>query len=501
VTFSADFADSNNTPLFSYATPGSNNEFLVWVSGGSVNVFVNNGIYDTDIPASALFDGTEHTFTTSWDSTTGTLNSYVDGVLLDTTTISAGNPLASGGNIVFGQEQDSPGGSFDTNQIFEGDLVEVRLWGDVRTPEEVAANAGVPLADGEDNLVSNWVPAADLSGLDDIAGTHPAPFSGDVTTNAADTSGDTLDGGDGNDQIFGGGGDDQITVGVGDMAEGGDDADTFTLDFDQTSSDGSTTIHVDGGTDGTDTDTLDLTGLGTFTLTETTDADGDSTSGSAIYDSGQTVNFAEIEDLITCFGRGTQIKTENGTRSVEELQIGDKLVTRDSDLQTIRWIGKRKLDSTVLARHPNLRPIRIGGGALGDGIPSRDLIVSPQHRIVVRSKIAIRMFETEEVFVAAKHLLGVAGVAVATDLDQITYYHVLCDSHEIIEADGAFAETLYTGTQAMKALTQAARKEIALIFGDLTLQDRSLALLAPKGQQAKKLVERHVKNRRAMYCE
>ena len=202
VTFSADFADSNNTPLFSYATPGSNNEFLVWVSGGSVNVFVNNGIYDTDIPASALFDGTEHTFTTSWDSTTGTLNSYVDGVLLDTTTISAGNPLASGGNIVFGQEQDSPGGSFDTNQIFEGDLVEVRLWGDVRTPEEVAANAGVPLADGEDNLVSNWVPAADLSGLDDIAGTHPAPFSGDVTTNAADTSGDMLDGGDGNDQIL-----------------------------------------------------------------------------------------------------------------------------------------------------------------------------------------------------------------------------------------------------------------------------------------------------------
>ena len=77
---------------------------------------------------------------------------------------------------------------------------------------------------------------------------------------------------------------------------------------------------------------------------------------------------------------------------------------------------------------------------------------------------------------------------------------MLCDNHEIIEADGAFAETLYTGTEAMKAMTPEALEEISLIFGDQPLTNRPLALFTPKGRQAKKLVERHIKNDRAMYC-
>lgn len=310
---------------------------------------------------------------------------------------------------------------------------------------------------------------------------------------------DTVDGGLGDDTIFGRAGDDTITVGVGDTAEGGDDADTFVLDFGQTSSTGSTTIDVDGGTNGVDDDSLDLSGLGRFTRTETTDADGDSTSGTAIFDSGQIVNFTEIENLTVCFAEGTQIKAEDGVIPIEKLCVGDRLATRDHGLQTIRWIGKRVLGADALATHPNLQPIRITAGALGAGRPSRDLVVSPQHRIVVRSKIAVRMFDAEEVFVPAKHLLDLNGVSVATDITTVIYYHLLCDDHEIIEADGALAETLYTGTEAMKAMTPEAREEIALIFGDHPLEDRPLALFCPKGKQAKRLVERHIKNDRAIY--
>ncbi len=313
---------------------------------------------------------------------------------------------------------------------------------------------------------------------------------------------DTVDGGDGNDTIQGGRGEDAITVGVGDTATGGDDADTFTLDFGQTSSDGSTVITIDGSTgetDGADDDRLDLTGLSAFTLTTTADADGDSVSGTAVFDTGQTVNFSEIEDLVVCFAKGTQITTEHGTRAIETLDVGDKLATRDNGLQAIRWIGERILDAEMLAAFPKLRPIRIEAGALGEGIPSRDLIVSPQHRILVRSKIAVRMFDAEEILVPAKHLLGLPGVATAADVTEVVYFHLLCDNHEIIEADGALAETLYTGAEAMKAMTPDAAEEIALIFGDTPFMNRPLARFVPQGRRASKLVERHVKNNRALY--
>lgn len=311
--------------------------------------------------------------------------------------------------------------------------------------------------------------------------------------------GDFIDGGDGDDILRGDSGDDEITVGVGDNAEGGDDQDTFILDFSQTSGSGSTTVTVDGGTGGNDLDTLDLTGLGTFTLSETTDADGDSTSGTATFATGQTVDFTEIENLIVCFAKGTLIKTESGTRAIEALCVGDRLMTTDNGLQDIRWIGARQLCADDLSRHPNLRPIRIRAGALGANIPATDLIVSPQHRIVVRSKVAVRMFDAEEVFVPAKHLLGLEGVSVAADMAEVTYYHLLCDDHEIIEANGALTETLYRGSEAMKAMTDEARREIALIFGSDIATAEPLARFAPKRGPAQKLVARHVKNERALY--
>ena len=310
---------------------------------------------------------------------------------------------------------------------------------------------------------------------------------------------DTINGGNGNDTLQGGAGNDTITVGVGDNATGGADTDTFLLDFGQTSSNGSTTITIDGGTTGNDYDTLDLSGRGAFTLTTTLDADGDSRSGTAAYASGQTVNFAEIENLVVCFAHGTMIAADGGARPVEALAVGDKLVTRDHGLQVIRWIGKRHLDQRALDLHPQLRPILIAKGALGGGLPSRDLMVSPQHRMVVRSRIVGRMFDAEEVFVAAKHLVGIKGVSVASDVMEVIYYHLLCDNHEIVQAEGAYAETLFAGPQALKAMTPQALREIRLIFGEAPFLNRVLALPVPKGHQARKMVERHIKNACAVY--
>lgn len=179
--------------------------------------------------------------------------------------------------------------------------------------------------------------------------------------------------------------------------------------------------------------TVDVTANGGLADGNTAEGVGNTTAGDSHYwdSDGNYLGSDPSTPGVICFAIGTQIRVEHGACFVEDLRVGDKLRTRENGLQTIRWIGRRTLSSEALARHPDLRPIRIRAGALGESMPSRDLILSPQHRIVVRSKIAIRMFEAEEVFVAAKHLLGAEGVAIEPDLYEVTYFHLLCDNHEI----------------------------------------------------------------------
>lgn len=97
----------------------------------------------------------------------------------------------------------------------------------------------------------------------------------------------------------------------------------------------------------------------------------------------------------------------------------------DNGYQPVRWIGARQLTAAELADGPHLRPIRIRAGALGAGYPETDLTVSPQHRILLRSKVAQRMFGTSEVLVAAKQLLAVTGVDICNDAQGVEYWHFL----------------------------------------------------------------------------
>lgn len=318
---------------------------------------------------------------------------------------------------------------------------------------------------------------------------------------------DTLNGDDGDDVINGESGDDIITVGVGDVADGGSAADTFNLDFAQTSTSASSTVTIDGGTSagsGTDYDTLDLSGLGEFTLTETTDADGDSTSGTAVFDSGQTVSFSEIENLITCFTPGCLIQTDRGEVAVETLKVGDLVKTLDRGMQPIRWIGCRKLDAIDLTVAPKLRPIRISEGAMGNGLPKRDLELSPQHRVLVSSKIIKRMFKTDEVLVPVKKLVEIEGIDVVDCAIGTTYFHLLFDHHEIVYANGLPSESLYLGPQALKSISAEARNEVVALFPEILDRDFLQVEARPfleRGNTIKRMVMRHAKNHQSFAVE
>lgn len=194
-----------------------------------------------------------------------------------------------------------------------------------------------------------------------------------------------------------------------------------------------------------------------------------------------------------CFRKGTLILTERGEVAVEDLRPGDGVLTRDHGHQPLRWIGSKPLSAEVLHLFEKLRPVRIGAGALGAGLPARDLYVSQQHRILVDSKIAERMFGDSEVLIAAKHLTGVEGIAIDDSAAETEYFHLLFDRHEIIHAEGAQTESLFTGAEALKAVDPAARAEIMALFPELLSDGRAHppARRLGSGREGRQLARRH----------
>lgn len=204
-----------------------------------------------------------------------------------------------------------------------------------------------------------------------------------------------------------------------------------------------------------------------------------------------------------CFAGGTLIRTLSGERPVEALQPGDLVVTADHGAQPLRVVLSTTLGPGRLIADPSLRPIRIAAGALGQGTPRRDLLVSPQHRVLVRSRIAERMFGSPEVLVAAKHLLGLPGIAVAEDVASVSYYHLVMDAHEVVESEGALTESFYPGPEGLKTLTAAARAEIMALFPGLAgdnVVDIAAARCLSNGRMARKLAARHASKQRALFA-
>ncbi|MGJ8547796.1 MAG: Hint domain-containing protein [Sulfitobacter sp.] len=203
---------------------------------------------------------------------------------------------------------------------------------------------------------------------------------------------------------------------------------------------------------------------------------------------------------VVCFARGTFIRTDRGDVPIEDLSVGDHVQTRDNGYKPLAWIGSRKIGRKAMDLQPKFRPIRISSGSLGINTPSQDLLVSPQHRVLVCSKIAQRMFDCNEVLVAAKHLVRIDGIEVAMDVAEVQYFHILFDEHEIVMSNGAESESLYTGPEALKSVSKSSQSEILALFPsllDLNIKPIPARFLVP-GAKGKALAQRHVKNGRAL---
>lgn len=312
---------------------------------------------------------------------------------------------------------------------------------------------------------------------------------------------DTLDGGADNDTLDGGDGDDVLIGGAGaDSQTGGAGNDLFIIGS-AADANGDVIVGGTGPDDTTDRDKIDLSGLDptTYTISAVEDPnDSGAKMGTVNFTTGEVLTFSGIE--IICFCDGTEIATQDGPTLVEDLKEGDLVLTMDNGYQPVRWIGCKELSSADLATSAKLRPIRIAAGALGHGTPARDLMVSRQHRILLRSAIAERMFGVKEVLVAAIKLLSLPGIEVANDVETVKYFHILFDRHEIIFSNGAATESLFTGPEALKSVSEDARAELHELFPNLVSMTGSVSArhILSKGRSVQRLLARHTKNQKEL---
>ncbi|MDQ2092728.1 Hint domain-containing protein [Rhodalgimonas zhirmunskyi] len=299
---------------------------------------------------------------------------------------------------------------------------------------------------------------------------------------------DTLLGGNGDDYLDGGIDEDSITGGAGDdTLVGGQGADTMFGESGRDDFIGSDVgDYIDGGSspdginpaDGLpyDYDTLDLSGsapVGGSLTVEYTSADREDGIVHFFDDTGAeigTSEFYDIENVVPCFTPGTAIATPKGERMVEELKVGDKIITRDNGIQEIRWMGTRTLTGHELARAPQLRPILIQKGSLGDNLPEHDMLVSPQHRMLLTGNKTQLYFEEREVLAAAKHLTDMPGVDEVGTLG-VTYVHFMFDQHEVVLSNGAWTESFQPGANVLNGLGNEQRDEIFQLFPELETVD------------------------------
>jgi Hint domain len=154
---------------------------------------------------------------------------------------------------------------------------------------------------------------------------------------------------------------------------------------------------------------------------------------------------------VSCFAAGTRIATAHGPVLVEELRVGDRVVTADGRIEPVRWIGSRTIDC---ARHPNpdaVWPVRVAAGAFGSGRPGRDLFLSPDHAVLVDGSL-----------VPVKLLVDDASI-VQIERPKVAYYHIELSCHELVLAEGLVVESYLDVGDQMNVMGETMR-----LFPDFT---------------------------------
>lgn len=452
-----------NGSLVTTITPGTawgTHSFSVTGTGGSVRLEIRE-LASEDDSFGVLLDNARLLTSASDDVLDG-------GAGNDTINAGGGNDVVSGGadndsidggagnDVLSGDDGDDTVAGQDGDDQISGGAGHDSLDGGAGndTLDGDAGNDVLSGGYGQDKLIGG-------EGADTLDGGEDADYlSGgaddDVLSGGAgddvlegDEGADVLDGGEGSDTISGGTGSDTFYAGSGDEVHGGEDK------------------------DGSDQDVLDLSAYG-FKGVQVVYDPLNPENGTVVFldpDGNPTgkMTFTDIERVVRCFTPGTMIQTERGLRPVESLRVGDRVMTRDNGLQPVKEILRRELTRGELVTRPELRPVRIAAGALGAGVPARDITVSPQHRMLVEDAKAELLFGEAEVLVPAIHLVGRPGITQDYGVKGATYIHLRFARHEIVMAEGTWSESFQPGP-AFGPGQEAVQAELLALFPALRSQ-------------------------------
>lgn len=195
-----------------------------------------------------------------------------------------------------------------------------------------------------------------------------------------------------------------------------------------------------------------------FGTIQITSGDESGQVGGIAFENFETINFS-----VVCFAEGTLITTSDGPCRVEDIKIDDMVLTQDKGPQPAMWTRSKwhPIEKSDSADYP----ILISKGALGMNRPTSDLIVSPQHRILVGGQGQLEnLFESEQL-VPAKSLTMLPRIREMKGRTGIKWVHFAFENHEIVTANGCAIESLLLGKMVMNGLSTKEKYEVKAIFG------------------------------------
>ena len=164
---------------------------------------------------------------------------------------------------------------------------------------------------------------------------------------------------------------------------------------------------------------------------------------------GTDFGFVQVGDhtdlTVPCFAEGTHIGTPSGEAAVEQLRVGDRVLTRRGERLAVAWLGHRRTDCRRHPRPWEVWPVRVRASAFGAGMPHRDLLLSPDHAICI-----------DNVLIPIRYLINDATI-LQERVDSVTYWHVELDRHEVLLAEGMPCESyLDTGNRGAQGCSTLA---------------------------------------------
>jgi len=180
--------------------------------------------------------------------------------------------------------------------------------------------------------------------------------------------------------------------------------------------------------------------------------------------------------VVPCFVAGTFIRTARGEVRVEDLKVGDLVLNHDGWPSPVKWIGSRRLSARQLELAPYLSPVTITKDTFGPERPYADLLVSPQHRVVLDGWRSELLYGREAVLAPAIHLVDGERVRRTIGASAVHYVHFCLEEHDIVFSNGLCTESLLLAGMALRGYEKASREELELLFPNLAEQGEQASL-------------------------